>query len=73
VPLDRLPEAVAERTRIVYLNYPNNPTTATAPDAYYEGAIRFCRERDAILAHDHAYSEIAFDGYRPRSVLELDG
>ncbi len=73
VPLDRLPEAVAERTRIVYLNYPNNPTTATAPDAYYEGAIRFCRDRDAILAHDHAYSEIAFDGYRPRSVLELDG
>jgi LL-diaminopimelate aminotransferase len=57
----------------VYLNYPNNPTTATAPDEYYAQAIAFCAQHDAILAHDHAYSEIAFDGYRPRSVLELDG
>lgn len=73
VPLDEVPEAVASRTRIVYLNYPNNPTAATAPDAYYADAIEFCRTRDAVLAHDHAYSEIAFDGYRPRSVLELDG
>lgn len=73
IPLDAVPEAAARRTRILYLNYPNNPTTAIAPDAYYEGAIRFCRERGAILAHDHAYSEIAFDAYRPRSVLELEG
>jgi LL-diaminopimelate aminotransferase len=55
------------------LNYPNNPTTATAPDAYYEEAIRFCSERGAVLAHDHAYSEIAFDGYQPRSILEFEG
>jgi LL-diaminopimelate aminotransferase len=73
VPLSGIPEDVARRTRIVYLNYPNNPTTATAPDEYYAQAIAFCAEHDAILAHDHAYSEIAFDGYRPRSVLELDG
>ncbi|HUF75328.1 MAG TPA: aminotransferase class I/II-fold pyridoxal phosphate-dependent enzyme, partial [Longimicrobiales bacterium] len=61
------------RTRILYLNYPNNPTTAVAPDAYFAEAVRFCAERGAILANDHAYSELAFDGYRPRSVLELDG
>ena len=73
IPLDEVPEDIAERTRILYLNYPNNPTTAIAPDSYYRQAIDFCRERDAILAHDHAYSEIAFDGYRPSSVLELDG
>ena len=73
VPLDSIADDVARRTRIVYLNYPNNPTTATAPDAYYYDAIDFCRTHDAILAHDHAYSELAFDGYRPRSVLELDG
>ena len=73
VPLEDLPPAVAERARILYLNYPNNPTTAVAPDAYFEQAIRFCAEREAILANDHAYSELAFDGYRPRSVLELDG
>ena len=73
VPLDRIPEHVAGRTRLVYLNYPNNPTTATAPESYYRQAVDFCREHDAILAHDHAYSEIAFDGYRPPSVLELEG
>ena len=73
VPLDEVPSDVAGRTRIVYLNYPNNPTTAVAPDAYYDEAIAFCRRHDALLAHDHAYSELAFDGYRPRSVLELDG
>jgi LL-diaminopimelate aminotransferase len=73
VPLDGIPADVARRTRILFLNYPNNPTTATAPDDYYRDAIAFCAHHGAILAHDHAYSEIAFDGYRPRSVLELDG
>ncbi|MGD2046767.1 MAG: aminotransferase class I/II-fold pyridoxal phosphate-dependent enzyme [Gemmatimonadota bacterium] len=73
IALGEVPEDVAARTRILYLNYPNNPTTAVAPDAYYEEAIRFCVDRGALLAHDHAYSEIAFDGYRPRSILELEG
>ena len=73
IPLDDLPEDVAARTRILYLNYPNNPTTAVAPDAYYREAIEFCAKRGALLAHDHAYSELAFDGYRPRSILEFDG
>ncbi|MDZ7779418.1 MAG: aminotransferase class I/II-fold pyridoxal phosphate-dependent enzyme [Gemmatimonadota bacterium] len=73
IPLSEVPDDVAARTRILYLNYPNNPTTAVAPDAYYREAIDFCRERGALLAHDHAYSELAFDGYRPSSVLEFDG
>jgi LL-diaminopimelate aminotransferase len=73
VPLDAIPRDVAKRTRILYLNYPNNPTTATAPDDYYLDAISFCSRHGAVLVHDHAYSEIAFGGYRPRSVLELDG
>ncbi len=73
IPLDGVPADVADRTRLLYLNYPNNPTTATAPDSYYEEAIRFCRERDAVLVHDHAYSELGFNGYRPRSILELEG
>jgi LL-diaminopimelate aminotransferase len=73
VPLDRIPGEVAKRARILYLNYPNNPTTATAPDDYYLGAIDFCSRHGAVLVHDHAYSEIGFAGYRPRSVLELDG
>lgn len=73
IPLDDVPRGVAARTRLLYLNYPNNPTAATAPDEHYHDAIRFCAERDALLVHDHAYSELAFDGYRPRSVLELEG
>jgi len=73
IPLDGIPAEVARRTRVLFLNYPNNPTTATAPDDYYRDAIEFCARHGAILAHDHAYSEIAFDGYRPRSALEFDG
>lgn len=73
IPLDGVPTDVVERTRILYLNYPNNPTTAVAPDDYLEASIRFCREHDVLLAYDNAYSEFGFDGYRPRSILELDG
>jgi LL-diaminopimelate aminotransferase len=73
VPFDGVPEAVAARTRIVYLNYPNNPTAAAAPRAYLEEAVAWCRERGAVLCYDNAYSEIAFDGYRPPSILEIDG
>ncbi len=73
LPLDELPDEVVERTRILYLNYPNNPTAAVAPRAYLEEAVAFCRRHRILLAHDHAYSEIAFDGYRPPSILEIDG
>lgn len=62
-----------DRIRMVVLNYPNNPTAATAPESYLEEIVSFCRERGAVLVHDHAYSEIAFDGYRPPSILEIDG
>ena len=73
LPFQRIPEQVLERTRVLILNYPNNPTAATAPRSYLEEAVAFCRERGIVLLHDHAYSEMAFDGYRPPSVLELDG
>jgi LL-diaminopimelate aminotransferase len=73
IPLDELPDDVVRRARILYLNYPNNPTAASAPDDYYRRAIDFCAEHDIILVHDHAYSEIAFDGYRPPSVLQFEG
>lgn len=73
VPLGEVPEGTARRTRLLYLNYPNNPTAAIAPDSYYEEAIDFCGRHGAILVNDHAYSEIAFDGYRPPSALELEG
>ncbi len=71
IPFRTLPDPVARRTRIVYLNYPNNPTSAVATLDDLREAVRFCAARDALLVHDHAYSEIAFDGYRPPSVLEI--
>lgn len=73
VPLGDVPASVAERAKILYLNYPNNPTAAVAPDDYLREAIAWCARRDVILAYDNAYSEFGFDGYRPRSILELEG
>jgi LL-diaminopimelate aminotransferase len=73
VPFDDIPAEVARRTRIVYLNYPNNPTAAVAPRSYLESAVEWCRGHDAVLCYDNAYSELAFDGYRPPSILEIDG
>ena len=73
IPLDRIPAEVAERAKILYLNYPNNPTAAIAPRSYLEEAVAFCREHDVVLAYDNAYSEVAFDGYRPPSILEIPG
>jgi LL-diaminopimelate aminotransferase len=73
IPLDRIPGDVVRRARILYLNYPNNPTTAVAPRSYLEEAVAFCAENDIVLAYDNAYSEVAFDGYVPPSILEIDG
>jgi LL-diaminopimelate aminotransferase len=72
IPLDELPADVIARTRILYLNYPNNPTAAIAPRPYLEDAVRFCRQHRILLAYDNAYSELAFDGYVPPSILEID-
>ena len=73
VPLDEIPDDVRSRLGLMYLNYPNNPTAATAPPEYLGHVVDFCRRYDAVLVHDHAYSEIAFDGYRPPSILEVEG
>ena len=73
IPLSDISGEVANRAKILYMNYPNNPTTAVAPDSYFEQVIAYCAHHGVVLAHDHAYSEIAFDGYRPRSVLEFEG
>lgn len=73
VDLDEIPAAVLKRARILYLNYPNNPTAAIAPVAYLERIVKRCRELDLLLVYDNAYSEIAFDGYVPPSIFEIDG
>jgi len=73
VELDEIPSDVLDRARILYLNYPNNPTAAVAPMEYLERVVKTCRERDILLVYDNAYSEMAFDGYVPPSIFEIDG
>ncbi len=73
VDLDEIPVDVLDRTRVLYLNYPNNPTAAIAPREYLEQVVHTCRERDILLVYDNAYSEMGFDGYVPPSIFEIDG
>lgn len=73
VPLAGLAREVEGRLRLLYLNYPNNPTAATADASYLAEAVELCRREGAVLVHDAAYSEIAYEGYRPPSVLEVPG
>jgi LL-diaminopimelate aminotransferase len=71
--MEALPADVVQRTRLVYLNYPNNPTAAVAPRDYLERTIAFCRRHDILIAYDNPYCEITFDGYRAPSVFEIAG
>src|SRR5688572_13995922 len=73
VELDEIPAEVLKRAKVLYLNYPNNPTAAIAPKEYLERVVRKCRELDILLVYDNAYSEMAFDGYVPPSIFEIDG
>jgi LL-diaminopimelate aminotransferase len=73
VDLDEVPRDVLERTRILYLNYPNNPTAAIAPREYLERIVARCRELDILLVYDNAYSELTFDGYVAPSIFEYEG
>jgi LL-diaminopimelate aminotransferase len=71
--LDAIPDEVASRSRLMWLNYPNNPTAAVADRQFLERAVAFCLEHGIVLCHDAPYSEIAFDGYRPLSLFEIPG
>ena len=70
--LESIPDDIARKAKIMFLNYPNNPTAAIADEEFIKEAIDFCIDRKIILAHDAAYSEITFDGYRAPSFLEFD-
>jgi LL-diaminopimelate aminotransferase len=71
--LSSIPEDVAQRAKLLFLNFPNNPTAATADLAFYESAIAFCKRHQIVCVSDLAYAEIAFDGYRPPSIFEVPG
>ncbi len=71
--LDAIPRSVAKAAKLLFLNYPNNPTGAVAPLEFYEQAVAFAQEFGLLIVNDCAYSEVAFDGYKPHSILEVDG
>jgi LL-diaminopimelate aminotransferase len=71
--LDAIGGEVAARARLLYLNYPNNPTGAILPDGLFEHAVEFAREHDVLIVHDASYTETTFDGYVAPSFLETPG
>ncbi|MGA6993505.1 MAG: LL-diaminopimelate aminotransferase [Candidatus Deferrimicrobiaceae bacterium] len=71
--LDAVPRSVLAKAKILFLNYPNNPTSAVADRKFYRRVLGFAEENDLIVAHDVAYTEIYFDAEKPMSILELPG
>jgi LL-diaminopimelate aminotransferase len=72
VDFSTIPSEIAERAKIMWLNYPNNPTAATASREFFERAVQFARAHNLLVCHDAAYSQINFDGYRSLSIFEVD-
>jgi len=71
--LGAIPDDVARRAKVMWLNYPNNPTGAVAELDFFEEAVRFARKYDIAICHDGPYSEVAYDGYKPVSFLQAEG
>ena len=71
--LTTIPQDVAKKAKVIWLNYPNNPTGAVVDSKYLSEVIDFAREYEIAVLHDASYTEVAFDGYRPISFLEVPG
>jgi len=71
--LEAIPEKVARSARILWLNYPNNPTGATAPLGFFESVVAFARKYDVLVCHDNPYCDVVFDGYEAPSLLQVPG
>lgn len=72
VDFDAIPDEVCRQAKLLWLNYPNNPTTAVAPLEFFQRAVEFGRQNGILIAHDSAYSENTYDGYKAPSILEVD-
>ena len=70
---NNLSDEVKERAKLLYLNYPNNPTGGTANLAFFEETVRFAKEHDLVISHDFAYGAIGFDGVKPISFMQAEG
>ena len=73
IDLAAIPDAVAKQAKMLYFNYPSNPTAATAPREFFTEIVAFARKYEILLVHDLCYAELAFDGYQPTSLLEIKG
>jgi LL-diaminopimelate aminotransferase len=73
VDFQAIPERVAEKAKVLWLNYPNNPTGAVADIEFFDRAVAFAKKHGIAVLHDGPYSEVAFDGYHPVSFLQADG
>jgi len=71
--LDTVPPDIAKQAKLLWINYPNNPTAAIADKAFFQRVVEFAHRHNVIVCHDAAYTEMGFDGYRPMSFLEVDG
>lgn len=71
--LDAVPSKVAGKARLMWLNYPNNPTGAVAPPEFFEKVVRFAKKHGLAVCHDAPYSEVAYDGYQPPSFMQIAG
>ena len=71
--LEQIPPEVAQRAKLLWLNYPNNPTAATAELDFFHKVVDFARRHDLAVCHDAPYTEVAFDGYRPVSFMQVPG
>ena len=71
--LQDIPVDIAKKAKVMWLNYPNNPTGAVADKDFYQSAIQFAKEYEIALLHDAAYSENVYEGYKALSIMELDG
>lgn len=70
---DKIPEDIARKSKLMFLNYPNNPTAAICDLAFWEKAVAFCKKYDILLCSDQAYCEMTYDGYIAPSVLQVEG
>ncbi len=71
--LEAIPDDVARRAKMMFINYPNNPTSAVATEAFFKKVVSFAKSNNILVCHDAAYTELAFDGYKPISFLQIKG
>ncbi|MBD2102889.1 pyridoxal phosphate-dependent aminotransferase [Leptolyngbya sp. FACHB-261] len=71
--LSAVPEEIARKAKLLWINYPNNPTGALATLDFFQELVDFCKHYDILLCHDHAYAEMAYEGYKPPSIFQVKG